>query len=640
MGVSLIQLLPINDTANNGEWADSYPYKQVSCFALHPIFIDLLCIPEITPEQVDIVSRKKWDLERLPALDYPEVYRFKIDMLREIFDANATKFSTDPNLREFVRTEGEWLKPYSLFCYLRDQNRSSDYESWPQHSRITAAQVNALCEEHEEQILYYYWVQYVADEQYRKSFDYATEHRVGIKGDLPIGVNKNSVECWYQPELFNMGMGAGAPPDAFSGDGQLWGFPTYNWEVMERDDFKWWRKRLERTSKLYHVLRVDHILGFFRIWQVPRTYGFRGLLGHYNPCIPYTRHELEQMGLWDIDRYVQPYMPFHIIREKFGTRTEEIIARFMRPKNVRVHDDFYEFTEDFDNEYKITEYLKTCEDYEHRVHDLTCLQQLVCNVLLVRDPKDENLFHPRTHLERERLEKDPVTGKMVEYPSSSWKELDEPMRSQFSRLLIEFQYERQTELWARESHKKLDLLKYSTNMLICGEDLGQLTDSILGILKEKGLLSLRVQRMSKNPQDDFDDYNQFTYLSVACPATHDGHSIRGWWEDSREETRKFWRYVLQNHTPYPEKLTPEISEQILSQNLWSNSMWCIFLFQDFIGLDHELSSRQNPKDEIINDPSNPDNKWRYRYPFTLEEIINTPRFTNKVLDLARRSGRC
>ena len=639
LGASLIQILPINDTTDRGEWPDSYPYKQVSCFALHPVFIDLLAIADDLPDNLveEILERKKV-LETRETIDYPAVYKFKMDILHRIFNLVKNVFITKGEMDKFVQKNGHWLKPYALFCYLRDEYGTMNYASWPKYSKITPAEIDQLCHKFNEQLAFIYWLQYIADKQYAESFQYASKHHVAIKGDLPIGVNINSVECWSQPNLFRMNMSAGAPPDDFSSDGQNWGFPTYNWEEMEKDGFAWWRARLERMSQLYHALRVDHILGFFRIWEIPRTTCVRGILGHFNPSYPLGRQELIDMGLWDIDRYVQPYVRWHLLSAKFGNKTGEIAAKYFNPRGWDTQDDWFEFKEEYSTEKRIFEAVskdKTLNDNE-KAHISTCLMQLVSNVLLVPDPEHWDCYHVRTEVTKEHVEQHPW-GTQI-FVSSSWDELPWEQKEKFKELYNTFTYKRHVPLWVEKAKPKLNILKKETNMLICAEDLGQITPEIIQTIQEFGLLSLRVQRMSKDPKDDFDNYQQFPYLSVACPSTHDCTSLRGWWEENSSISNKFWYHILMKKDACPPYLDRYVQEDILRQNLWTKSMWSIFLLQDLTGIVEDLR-RQTPEQERINDPSNADNHWEYRFPYTLEELCDNDEFTSRVKDLAVSSHR-
>ena len=639
MGASLIQLLPINDTVDQGTWADSYPYRQVSCFALHPIYIDLLAIKEDLPSNIlNVIHQKKVEFEKYSSIQYPEVFAFKMDILKKIFALVKSDFSKSKELDDFISKNGSWLKPYALFCAFKEKYGTMEFRKWPQHSTITPQEIESLSDQMKDQLLFTYWIQFIAEKQFRESFNYASSHKVALKGDLPIGVNINSVECWTFPKLFRHHMCTGAPPDSFSSDGQNWKFPTYDWDAMEKDGFAWWKSRFQRMSELYHALRVDHILGFFRIWEIPRDSCIRGLLGHFFPAIPLTRQELVDMGLWDIDRYVKPYVRDHLLKKKFGSKSEEIAAKFFVPRMINQEDDYFDFKDDFDNEVKIHEALakdKTLTE-EERASMERSLFELLSNVLLIPDGERQECYHVRTEITKEHVEiKD---GNPIVHENPSLVELDPSTKKKFEDLYNDFTYRRQTDLWVTKARPKLDVLKNSTKMLICGEDLGQITEGIIKCLEETGILSLRIQRMSKSNESSFDDFNKFKYLSVACPSTHDTSSLRGWWEEKRRDVSKFWTEVLATHDQCPAQLSTNIQEIILRQNLWSNSMWAIFLLQDLTGICESLR-RQTPKEERINDPSNPDQEWKYRYPFTLEELMNHNEFNAKIRGLVDASRR-
>jgi len=639
IGSSLIQLLPINDTTDQGDWADSYPYKQVSCFALHPIFIDLLSIlPELPSEMFNEILYKKNQLEAKAAVEYPEVYAFKMQMLERIYDLIKDSLIENVEFRNFISENKSWLHPYALFCHLRDEFKSQKFREWPKYSEVTLEQIEELCEEKGEQLQFIYWQQFICNIQYRASFNYAAEKRVVIKGDLPIGVNIDSVECWAYPKLFRLHMCAGAPPDQFSSDGQNWGFPTYDWEYMATTDYEWWRKRLSRMAELYHALRVDHVLGFFRIWENPRETCVRGLLGHFFPSHPLSRRELESMGLWDIERYVKPHIVWEHLQKKFGYESADIAAKYLTPRGVSVHNDLFDFKEEYNTEVKISNEIDNDETLsaEKKKHYKTCFFELLGNVLLVPDTELADHYHCRTEITTEHIEKTP-TGS-IKFISTSWSDLPEPQRSKFESLYTEYFYFRQTALWVEKAAPKLEILKKSTNMLICAEDLGQITEGIIAAITRSALLSLRVQRMSKDPRNDFDVHHHFPYLSVCCPSTHDCSSLRGWWTEDREITEKFWRQQLLRYDPVPSTLEPWMQEMIVKQHLWSNSMWAVFLLQDITGMIPSLR-RQDPNDERINLPSDPNQKWQYRYPFSLEELGSHYEFVSKMKGLVTESHR-
>ena len=264
-GQKVLQILPINDTARNGDWDDSYPYNPVSAFALHPLYIHL---PDVGVEQDGQYLQRRNELNALPAVNYPEVIRLKTEYLRMAFAARAEQDLATPQAKKFIKNNAGWLEPYARIM----AERSGDSES------------------------YFRWVQYHLDRQLSRAVRYAHEKGIFLKGDLPIGVGRDSVDAVCSPQLFNLDCNTGAPPDFFSTDGQNWGFPTYNWEARGEDGYDWWKRRLRNMSRYFDAFRIDHILGFFRIWEIPASKQ-SGRWGHFNPALPYSRAEIESLGL-------------------------------------------------------------------------------------------------------------------------------------------------------------------------------------------------------------------------------------------------------------------------------------------------------------------------------------------------------
>lgn len=265
VGMSVVQLLPVNDTTRKGEWKDSYPYNPISSFALHPLYINLQALG-IKEDKAFLKEQK--DLNELPELDYPRVFKSKMSYIRKAFLDNGAKDMASSAYKRFVKENLSWLDEYARFCAQRDSLEAE----------------------------YYCWMQYHLDRQFTAEVEYARCKGVHFKGDLPIGVSADSAEAYFHPELFNLDSTAGAPPDYFSTDGQNWGFPTYNWEKMAEDDYAWWKSRLRKMAHYFDAYRIDHILGFFRIWEIPLEYK-SGLNGHFNPALPYSEAEIRDLGI-------------------------------------------------------------------------------------------------------------------------------------------------------------------------------------------------------------------------------------------------------------------------------------------------------------------------------------------------------
>lgn len=263
-GQCIIQLLPVNDTTRRGEWEDSYPYSPISSFALHPLYLRL---QDLGIRKTAAFTAEQTALNALPEIDWPRVAKAKMAWIRKAYLARGARDLSSAACRKFATENAFWLDEYAAFCARRDGLEPK----------------------------YYVWMQYHLDKQLSEEVRYARAHGVYFKGDLPIGVSADSAEAHFHPELFNLDSSAGAPPDYFSADGQNWGFPTYNWEAMEADGYAWWKSRLRVMSRYFDAFRIDHIIGWFRIWEIPVSCR-SGLMGHFNPALPYSAEELDGLG--------------------------------------------------------------------------------------------------------------------------------------------------------------------------------------------------------------------------------------------------------------------------------------------------------------------------------------------------------
>lgn len=295
-GMHAVQLLPIYDTTQERTHTDSYPYNAISVHAIHPLYIDLRQLPLADAKKLETFKVRWQDLNALPALDYVETIKLKEDYLHLLYEEQMHAVCQKDDYRAFVDNNAEWLQPYSVFCHLRDTYGTSCFSDWPVLSSYNRSAVMSYFEQHAVEVGYYMFVQYLLHIQLSEASDFARRLRVFLKGDLPIGISPCSVEAWQEPHLFHTDMAAGAPPDDFSRTGQNWGFPTYDWEQMAADDYLWWRKRLSGMSRYFSAYRIDHILGFFRIWQIPQG-SPSALYGQFSPALPMTTEEIESYGL-------------------------------------------------------------------------------------------------------------------------------------------------------------------------------------------------------------------------------------------------------------------------------------------------------------------------------------------------------
>ena len=341
-GQCVLQLLPINDTTMLHTWEDSYPYNPNSTFALHPQFLNLPAVGVKVDEEYKALQA---ELNALDQIDYERVNAEKHLLLKKAFAKTFKKLSATKAYQAFVEKNAHWLLPYAAFCVLRDMNGTPDFSQWKGYAKYNKKKVAAFCEEHKEEIDFWCFVQYHLDAQLSEVCAYAHSKGVVFKGDLPIGISRTSVDAWLYPELFHMDSQAGAPPDAFSADGQNWGFPTYNWEKMAEDDFAWWKSRLAKMSEYFDAFRIDHILGFFRIWEIP-LWTKSGLNGYFNPALPFPAHELQAQGfdVNDFDLFLQDPRQEGHYHPKIGakqTQSYYVLDAYRRAAFDRLYDDFF-----------------------------------------------------------------------------------------------------------------------------------------------------------------------------------------------------------------------------------------------------------------------------------------------------------
>jgi 4-alpha-glucanotransferase len=292
-GQRILQILPINDSNITGTWQDSYPYNSISIYALHPQYIDMRQMPPLKDEERRAhYEQLRKELNALPQIDYERMFSTKMDYLHELFAQEGTRTKRTKEYKAFVEQNKEWLEPYALFCINRDKYGTADFNQWPDKSDYSTLSGKGAGDE----ASFWYFVQYHLDRQMRAAHKHARQQNVILKGDIPIGISRDGVEAWVEPRYFNLNGQAGAPPDAFSEDGQNWGFPTYNWDEMLKDGCQWWVRRFRKMAEYFDAYRIDHVLGFFRIWEIPMPQK-SGLYGQFQPSLPMTREEVEAYGV-------------------------------------------------------------------------------------------------------------------------------------------------------------------------------------------------------------------------------------------------------------------------------------------------------------------------------------------------------
>jgi 4-alpha-glucanotransferase len=622
-GLRMIQLLPVNDTSATHTFLDSYPYSAISAFALHPLYINLEVVAGKKYATITKALKKKQkQLNELAEVDYEEVIKFKLAALLELYAAQKESFLADDDFLSFFETNKSWLVPYAAFCYLRDKNATSDFSKWKIYSTYNKESIQkyvAPRARHYDQVALQYFIQYHLHLQLKDATDYARKNGIIVKGDIPIGIGRNSCDAWVNPSLYNMHLQAGAPPDDFAVKGQNWGFPTYNWQKMEEDGFAWWKQRFDSMNKYFDAFRIDHILGFFRIWSIPLD-AVEGIMGHFVPDTPIHINEFSERNIWFVrQRYTMPFVNDAVLYDFFGDHADRVRAHFLHPDNTGQ----YLLNDNINTQRKVEQYFASLEASDENSFLQQGLLNLISNVILFeKEGSDGTAFHFRFAMDT----------------TASFRHLEWGTQQQLKDLYVHYFYHRQDWAWKKDAMRKLPALKASTNMLVCGEDLGMVPPSVPDVMRQLGILSLEIQRMPKDPQRVFFHPNDAPYLSVVTPSTHDMSTLRGWWEEDRSKIQQFFNNELGQWGSAPAFCEAWINRAIVLQHLYSPAMWSVFQLQDLLGMSESLR-RSNPADERINMPSNPKHYWRYRMHITIEQLLKEKEFNHDLKLAIHESGR-
>ena len=621
-GQKVVQILPINDTTMTGTWTDSYPYSSISIYAFHPMYADLQQLGQLEDSKKrEEFSKRQKELNALPTVDYEAVNNAKWEYFRLIFAQEGEKVLASPEFHQFYEANQEWLKPYAAFSFLRDTYHTANFNDWPAYSTYRAEEIDQLCQPGTEQypkIAIYYYIQFNLHLQLLAATSYARAHGVVLKGDIPIGISRHSVEAWKEAHYFNLNGQAGAPPDDFSVNGQNWGLPTYNWDVMEKDGYAWWMKRFRKMSEYFDAYRIDHILGFFRIWEIPMN-AVHGLLGQFVPALPMTREEIESYGLhFREDFFLQPYIHEYFLGQVFGPHTDYVKQTFLETTNTW---EVYRMKPEFDTQRKIEAYFAGKADADS-IWIRNGLYSLISDVLFVPDRNDPYKYHPRIGVQNDFV----------------YRALNDWEKAAFNRLYDHYYYHRHNDFWREQAMKKLPQLTQSTRMLVCGEDLGMIPSCVPWVMNELRILSLEIQRMPKDPSQEFGHPDWYPYRSVCTISTHDMSTLRGRWEENQQQTQRFYNTMLGHYGAAPASATAEICEEVVRNHLYSNSILCILSLQDWLSIDQKWR-HPNAQEERINVPANPRHYWRYRMHLTLEQLMKADSLNSKIKELIELTGR-
>lgn len=608
-GLKLIQLLPVNDTGT-----ESSPYSALSAFALHPLYISLKSLPEVEGKE-DILSeitklQKKY--EKLPRFQYRELRRKKLDLLQKIFDLEKDKIISSDELKSWIK-DNPWVQVYSIFMQKKEKKHEASWKEWGE-AQPTKKELDEIWNDKKNQDgnLFYAWVQMRLDEQFAKASEYAKSLGIKLKGDIPIMMNEDSCDAWAFPEYFNDEMRAGSPPDGPNPVGQNWGFPIYNWDNLKKDDYSWWKNRLIQASKYYQVYRIDHVLGFFRIWATPQRES-TAMLGWTQPFEPITTDELHNLGFSD-DRITWlsvPHVPTNQIEavnngDYLGTHG--ILAKIMDRIG---NEEMWRFKPEIKGEKDIW-----ASDIPDNVKPR--LAEFWRNRALVKVA--DGLYSPL----------------WTYHSTTAWQSLSDDEKYRLGQLIVT-KYSRMEVLWEEQARTLLGDLTSCTDMVACAEDLGSNPESLPRVLNDLSILSLRVVRWSRNwnaPGEPYYQFGEYPYLSVTTSSVHDSSTARLWWL-KEGDAWDFYRTFPGDSDVQPGSYNSKTARYLLSKMAESNSAFCIHPLQDFLGLVEDYFD-ENPDNERVNIPGSVNEfNWTYRLPVTIEKLIKNKELISEINNIVK-----
>jgi len=622
MKIGLIQILPVNDTG-----FDSSPYFSLTSFALHPVYLSIERLDEFKTADKEIKNRlnaakEKYDNNK--RYSHYDILKEKLEICRALFDVNKTEIVNGANSGSLCSwiEENSWVKEYAVYRRLKEKNDLKSWKEWKDNRIVTASEIQKFWNDKKlnEEHIFWVWLQYDLDKQFSKASAAVSETGIILKGDLPILMNDDSCDVWANPEIFNQDLSAGAPPDMYSPQGQNWGFPVYNWDVQEKDNFSWWRRRLAAAGKYYHAYRIDHVLGFFRIWaSSPRDYS--SALGRFVPYIPVTAGDLKKLK-FDKSRIrwvSQPHIPTGEIWDALKNNWDSPLT---------------------DAEIKAA---------AERIFSKALVQinneELWLFKKKIKGEKDIDALkiHPaaKSYLISKWKDRAFIEYKKGKY-FPAWSHKDSTAYKTFSaeekkslEILLEKRQRKSEKIWSKQGMKLISILAESSDMLPCAEDLGAVPECVPKVLSKLKILGLRVVRWHRQwdkegcPYIPFDEYPQ---LSVCTAAVHDSSTVRQWWEKEADQ-EQFSGFI--GVPSLPKIYNPGTAKIILSKAASARSRFRVFQIQDLLHLSNKWYS-ENPDDERINVPGTlNDFNWTYRLPALISEIAKDNELILAVSQLSK-----
>jgi 4-alpha-glucanotransferase len=616
-GLEVIQVLPVNDTGANNS-----PYSALSAYALHPLYLRLQDLPgaEHHGAEIEAFRAEARDQESRSAghFSHRDVLTFKLDLAERLFLESGAASADDPSFTRWLAANS-WIRAHAVFTALKRERGGTPWGSWGEMANPSEGDILRWWDDHLEQCLCVAWIQYQLEQQLSRASHLAQEKGVHLKGDVPILMSRESADVWACRRYFELDANAGAPPDMFSPNGQNWGFPVYNWDALGADGYRWWKERLLQAGKFFHALRIDHVLGFFRIWSIPRG-EVTGLLGHFSPSAGVTAEELRGLGFNDgrLRWLTLPHVSGEELAAALGSDASHVAQMYLSRIGA---EEMYNIRESVDSE--------------------AVIQAL-------QEPQAVKDFLVSRHVDRAFL----LDGSGIRFPvwyidgTKAFRSLSERERSGLRDLLSRRRADSEN-IWEQRGRQLLSMLRDTTDMLVCAEDLGDVPDCVPKVLAELEILGLRILRWSREYKKaapgapaDFIPPADYPLLSVCTPSVHDTSTLRGWWEEDAGERQAYFR-SLGATGPCPQTMTADLQTRIFTECLGAGSLLCIFQIQDILDLDKELRS-PDPRGDRINVPGTVnDRNWTWRLPLGLEELEGRPRLAERMRALmaARRARR-
>ncbi len=608
-GLEVLQILPINDSG-----FDSSPYSALSAYALHPIYIRLTDLPELADSAVaeavePYLGELREAASRALGVQYHSVLDRKLEALRAVYSAAQKTIDNDRQLDTWIE-DNPWVKPYAVFRMLKDRHEQAAWWQWSELTEPSTQDIEANWSDpaNYATVRFYAWLQLRLEEQLVRAAGRLESMGIYLKGDLPILMNEDSADVWLHRDIFRLELRAGAPPDMFSRFGQNWGFPVYNWKAMAENNYGWWRARLRQADKFFHMFRIDHVLGFFRIWAVPAE-NETGTMGFFSPAHHFTRGDLYAVGFDDgrIRWLSEPHLSRERIESVLGGRTDEFIDYIFEQIG---DEDLYRFSERVEGE-------RWLKSLGLQPEQITGLIDLYGDRALVQI--DGEHFAPTwRYLECER-----------------YLGLYEDERAAFEELVVSREAESEF-LWEQHGHELLGFMREEVEMLPCAEDLGVVPNCVPKVLADLGILGLRVPRWAREWDEDGEPFTppkDYPYLTVCAASVHDTSTLRGWWYEAPEAREAFWTSLGLKGDP-PAEYTPDVALRVLNAlNSQVASAIAMYEIQDFFSLSYSLIP-ENPDDERINTPGTYNSvNWSYRMPVSISTLFDQSSFMRGVREI-------